>query len=120
MLTLIGNSDGSSAIDYTVNCASGFPFVTGQGADPVNHVLPAWDVATAGYLTTALLAAERARTCSGHGQEVTLALSDVMLATVSNLSYVADVQVNGVSASRSATRCTERLTGISAPATGAA
>jgi len=47
------------------------------------------------YLSTALLAAERARQRPGHGQEVTLALSDVMLATVSNLGYVADVQVNG-------------------------
>ena len=96
MLKLVGNPDGSGAIDYTVNCASGFPFATGHGAEPINHVLPAWDVATAGYLATALLAAERARTRSGRGQEVTLALSDVMLATVSNLGYVADVQVNGM------------------------
>lgn len=96
MLRLMGNSDGSSAVDYTVNCASGFPLATGRGAEPVNHVLPAWDVAAGLYLSTALLAAERARRRSGHGQEVTLALSDVMLATVSNLGYLADVQVNGV------------------------
>ncbi len=95
MLRLLGNSDGSSAIDYTVSCASGFPIATGRDSEPVNHVLPAWDVATALYLSTALLAAERARHVSGYGQEVTLALSDVMLATVSNLGYVADVQVNG-------------------------
>ncbi len=42
MMRLVGNADGTGAIDYTVNCASGFP-----------------------------------------------------LATVSNLGYVADVQVNG-------------------------
>ena len=35
-----------------------------------------------------------ARRRTGRGQEVTLALSDVMLATVSNLGYLADVQVN--------------------------
>jgi 2-methylfumaryl-CoA isomerase len=95
MLRLTGNADGSGAIDYTVNSASGFPIATGRDFEPVNHVLPAWDVATALYLSTALLAAERARHLYGHGQEVTLALSDVMVTTVSNLGYVADVQVNG-------------------------
>src|SRR5580692_5726991 len=29
MLRLIGNRDGSAAVDYTVNAASGFPLVTG-------------------------------------------------------------------------------------------
>ena len=62
----------------------------------MNHVLPAWDIVAGLYLCTALLAAERARRTSGHGQEVTLSLADTMLATVSNLGYVADVQVNGV------------------------
>ena len=95
MLRLTGNTDGGSAIDYTVNCASGFPIATGRDAEPVNHVLPAWDVAAGLYLSTALLAAERARHRSGRGQEVTLSLADVMLASVCNLGYVADVAVNG-------------------------
>ena len=95
MLRLTGNPDGSAAVDYTVNCASGFPVATGRTAEPVNHVLPAWDVAAGLYLATALLAAERARRRHGRGQEVTLALADVMLATVSNLGYVADVKLNG-------------------------
>jgi 2-methylfumaryl-CoA isomerase len=95
MLRLTGNPDGSAAIDYTVNCAGGFPLATGRGGEPVNHVLPAWDVAAGLYLATGLLAAERARRRTGRGQLVSLALSDVMLATVSNLGYVADVQVNG-------------------------
>jgi 2-methylfumaryl-CoA isomerase len=94
MMRLTGNSDGTGAIDYTVNCASGFPLATGTGEAPVNHVLPAWDVAAALYLSTGFLSAERARRATGQGQEVTLALADVMLATVSNLGYVADVQVN--------------------------
>jgi 2-methylfumaryl-CoA isomerase len=94
MMRLTGTGSGGTAIDYTVNCASGFPIATGVSEEPVNHVLPAWDVTAALYLSTGFLAAERVRRTSGQGQEVTLALSDVMLATVSNLGYVADVQVN--------------------------
>lgn len=94
MLRLTGNYDGSSAVDYTVNCASGFPIATGFDERPINHVLPAWDITAGLYLSTGLLAAERARSRSGQGQEVTLSLSDVMLASVGNLGYVADVQIN--------------------------
>src|SRR6202050_882890 len=66
MLRLIGNRDGSAAVDYTVHAASGFPLVTGPGdGNPVNNVLPAWDVATGLYLSTALLAAERHRSRTG-------------------------------------------------------
>ena len=81
----------------SLNCASGFPIATGPNKDPVNHVLPAWDVCAGLYLSTGLLAAERSRRLEGKGQEVVLALSDVMLATVANLGYVADVQINGSS-----------------------
>lgn len=96
LLRLTGNRDGSAAVDYTVNAASGFPLVTGPGdGRPVNHVLPAWDIAAGLYLPTALLAAERHRARTGAGQEVMLALSDVMLATVGNLGYVGDVEING-------------------------
>src|SRR6478752_4646034 len=101
LLRLLGNRDGSAAVDYTVNAASGFPLVTGNntgssaGALPVNHVLPAWDIAAGLYLSTAMLAAERHRARTGEGQEVTAALSDVMLATVGHLGYVGDVHING-------------------------
>jgi 2-methylfumaryl-CoA isomerase len=96
LLRLIGNRDGSAAVDYTVNAASGFPLVTGPGGGaPVNHVLPAWDIAAGLYLATALLAAERHRSRTGAGQEVTAALADVMLAMVGHLGYVGDVHVNG-------------------------
>ncbi|HZK92309.1 MAG TPA: CoA transferase [Stellaceae bacterium] len=102
MLRLIGNRDGSAAVDYTVNAASGFPLVTGNqqiqgGGAPVNNVLPAWDVATGLYLSTALLAAERHRSRTGVGQEVVAALADVMLAMVGHLGYIGDLQVNGTS-----------------------
>ncbi|WP_370540689.1 CoA transferase [Azospirillum sp. INR13] len=92
MMRLTGNPDGSAAVDYTVNCAGGFPMATGRGGEPVNHVLPAWDVAAGLYLATGLLAAERQRRRTGRGQEVTVALADVMLATVGNLGYLADVR----------------------------
>jgi len=95
MLRLVGNRDGSAAVDYTVNAASGFPLVTGAGGEPVNHVLPAWDIAAGLYLAIGLLAAERHRSRTGEGQEVVVALSDVMLATVGNLGYIGDVQING-------------------------
>jgi 2-methylfumaryl-CoA isomerase len=95
MLRLTGTHDGGNAIDYTVNAAVGFPVATGEDAAPVNHVLPAWDVAAGLYLCTGLLAAERRRRLTGEGGEVTLALSDVAYATAANLGYLADVQVNG-------------------------
>ncbi len=99
MLRLTGNRDGSAAVDYTVNAASGFPLVTGNrgggSAEPVNHVLPAWDIAAGLYLATGLLAAERRRSRTGEGQEVVAALSDVMLAAVGHLGYVGDVHING-------------------------
>jgi 2-methylfumaryl-CoA isomerase len=99
LLRLIGNRDGTAAVDYTVNAASGFPLVTGSGGGrdgaPVNHVLPAWDIAAGLYLASALLAAERHRTRTGAGQEVVAALSDVMLAMVGHLGYVGDVHING-------------------------
>ena len=95
MLRLVGNRDGTAAVDYTVNAASGFPLVTGPGGGPVNHVLPAWDLAAGLYLATGLLAAERHRARTGAGQEVVAALADVMLATVGNLGYVGEVHVNG-------------------------
>ncbi len=56
---------------------------------------PAWDIAAGLYLATGLLAAERHRSRTGQGQEVVAALADVMLATVGNLGYIGDVQING-------------------------
>ncbi|MGL6111938.1 MAG: CoA transferase [Rubrivivax sp.] len=96
MVQLSGSPDGSSAVDYTVNCAAGFPGITGSGRDgPVNHVLPAWDVTAGQMLALAVLAAERHWRLTGQGQHVGLALSDVAMATVANLGYLADVELNG-------------------------
>ncbi len=96
MLNILGNPDGSSAVDYTVNCAAGFPHVTGPEASdaPVNHVLPAWDLITGVTAAAGLLAAERHRKRTGEGQLVKLALSDVALAMAGNLGFIAEVQIN--------------------------
>lgn len=91
---LTGSPDGANAVDYTVNCAAGFPLVTGPGDRPVNHVLPAWDLLAGMTLATAILAAERHRRLTGEGQKVSLTLADVAFAATANLGYVADVEVN--------------------------
>jgi 2-methylfumaryl-CoA isomerase len=95
MVQLSGSPDGANAVDYTVNCAAGFPGITGDGQRPVNHVLPAWDVTAGQMLALAVLAAERQWRLTGQGQHVKLALSDVAMATVANLGYLADVELNG-------------------------
>lgn len=95
MLRLGGWHDGSPAVDYTVNAASGFPIITGDDVSPVNNALPAWDVAAGLYIANGIMAAELDRRSSGKGQEIKLALSDVMLATVGNLGYIAEVQTTG-------------------------
>jgi 2-methylfumaryl-CoA isomerase len=95
---LLGRPDGGTAVDYTVNAAAGFPLVTGPASmrEPVNHVLPAWDVACGLYLATGLLAAERQRLLTGQGQQIVLALSDVALATAGNLGLLTEAQLGGM------------------------
>ena len=36
MLAITGNRDGSTALDYTVNCAVGYPNATGPGGDALD------------------------------------------------------------------------------------
>lgn len=95
--TIEGNSDGSTAVDYTVNCAVGYPALTGSGAaeQPVNHVLPAWDVACAYNAAFALATAIANRRATGAGAEIRLALSDIAFATVANLGLTAEVEILG-------------------------
>jgi 2-methylfumaryl-CoA isomerase len=92
MVLISGTPDGGAAVDYTVNAGIGFPWVTGPEGwpNPVNHVLPAWDVATGLMTCTAILAAERHRRRTGEGQLVKLALSDVAIAIASHLGFVAE------------------------------
>jgi 2-methylfumaryl-CoA isomerase len=95
MVALTGNPDGTSEVDYTVNPATGFPWATGPRnlAEPLNSVLPAWDIAMGTLATTGLLAAERHRVRSGEGTLVRLSLSDVALAMVGNLGRIAEAQL---------------------------
>lgn len=100
MMNVTGNPDGTSSVDYTLNCAVGFPFVTGPAhggasVNPVNHVLPAWDAITGVTAALGILAAERHRRLTGHGQYIKLPLADVAFAMVANLGYVAEVEING-------------------------
>jgi 2-methylfumaryl-CoA isomerase len=96
-LRVTGSSDGTSALDYTVNSAVGYPMMTGPvGTDgPVNHVLPSWDVSCGLTAAVTLLAAERSRRIDGKGREIRLALSDVAFATLGHLGQIAEVAVSG-------------------------
>ena len=93
---IVGDRHGSSALDYTVNAKVGFPYLTGPEDDPrpVNHVLPAWDIATAYLAAIDLLAAERHRRLTGQGQRITLALADVALSAVGHLGLIGEIHVN--------------------------
>lgn len=93
-LTLQGDRHGGSAVDYTVNARVGVPYVTGDPArtEPVNHVLPAWDLITGQMVAVGLLAAERQRLRTGQGQHVKLALEDVALAVMGHLGFIAEAQ----------------------------
>jgi 2-methylfumaryl-CoA isomerase len=99
MLNLMGNPDGSSAVDYTVNCAIGIPFATGPShghkpVNPVNHVLPAWDAITGVTAALGIVAAERHRRLTGVGQFIKISLADVAMAMVGNLGFIAEAQIN--------------------------
>jgi 2-methylfumaryl-CoA isomerase len=98
MVALTGNPDGTSEVDYTVNPATGFPWATGPRnlAEPLNSILPAWDIALGTLATVGLLAAERHRRLTGNGQLVNLSLSDVAFAMVGNLGRIAEAQLGGM------------------------
>src|SRR5205807_957005 len=87
MVEIGGRPDGRPAVDYTVNAGAGFPWITGpEGHDgPVNHVLPAWDVATGVLAAVGLLAADRRRLLTGEGALVRLSLGEVAVTVASHL-----------------------------------
>ena len=97
---IMGWADGTPAVDYTVNAAIGVPYMTGavtasaqppEAPEPVNHVLPAWDLLAGAYAAFALLAAERHRHATGQGQEVRVPLSDIAIASLGHLGQIAEV-----------------------------
>jgi 2-methylfumaryl-CoA isomerase len=95
--TIQGNADGSTAVDYTVNCATGYPLMTGGGSPdaPINHVLPAWDIACAYQAALAVVAAVDRRRRTGEGAELKLALSDVAFTMLSHLGVMTEAEVLG-------------------------
>jgi len=95
MVNLLGRRDGGSEVDDTVNPQVGFPTITGAtpSSSPVNHVFPAWDAIAGNMLAVAILAAERHRSRTQHGQLVTLALKDVALAMLGHLGMIGEVSV---------------------------
>jgi len=98
MCHILGNADGRTAVDYTVNAAVGFPDITGPGEleGVVNSVLPTWDLVTGLTAATGILAADRQRQRSGKGQLLTLPLFDVALAVLGGLGQIAEVQINDI------------------------
>ena len=96
-LNLTGDRHGGSALDYTVNSKVGLPFLSSSGADnrPVNNPFPAWDVLAGQHIALGLLGAERHRRITGEGQFIKLALTDVALATMGHLGYIAEAEING-------------------------
>lgn len=91
---VMGWSDGTPAVDYTVNAAVGVPLMTGdpeRDPGPVNHVLPAWDLLAGAQAAMATLAAERHRRATGQGQELRVPLSDIAIAALGHLGQIAEV-----------------------------
>jgi 2-methylfumaryl-CoA isomerase len=62
---------------------------------PVNHVLPAWDIATGLLAVSGLLAGVQRRHVDGSGSRIDLALADVAAAHVAHLGWLAEAAEHG-------------------------
>ncbi len=93
-VNIVGNPDESTAVDYTVNAASGIALATGTVGSslPLNNALPAWDIATGLNAVIAMLAAERQRRDTGAGELVKISLADVAFTMVANLGFLGQAQ----------------------------
>ena len=96
---VLGWVDGSSAVDYVVNAASGLPYATGpaDGTAPVNHALPAWDLLCGMHAAVAVLAGLHRRRELGTGSYVTVSLEDVAAATLTTLGLLPEALQTGAS-----------------------
>ena len=94
---VMGWPDGRSAVDYTVNASVGLPGMTGprDSTQPVNHVLPAWDLLAGAYAAFSMVAAERARRADHRGREIRIPLSDIAIASLGHLGQIGEVQTTG-------------------------
>lgn len=92
-----GHPDGRPAMDYAVNPLYGVPMLTRpvDSERPVNHVLPAWDIATGLLAVSGLLAGLHRRRTDGSGSRIDLALADVAAAHVAHLGWLAEAAERG-------------------------
>ena len=95
MVSLTGNYDGSSEVDYTVHPSFGYPLITGPAGTnlPINAVLPTWDLLLGNMVAIAILVAERKRRESGDGDFIQIALSDVALSVVGALGRLSQAHL---------------------------
>ena len=94
VVRVMGQANGGPALDYTVNCSLGYPLITGPdslGDEPVNHVLPAWDLLAGSYAAFSLLAAVRHRSETGQGGEYQVPLADIGVTAMANMGQLAEV-----------------------------
>ncbi len=86
---VLGGTNGGPGVDYTVNAATGVPYLTGPaGSDrPVNHVLPAWDLLCGQAVATAVLVGLLHRRDTGEGMYEVIALEDIALSAVADLGW---------------------------------
>jgi len=94
---VMGWADGAPAMDYTVNAAIGIPMMTGpvDRPDPVNHVLPAWDLLGGAYGAFAMMAALHDRRATGRGREIRVPLSDLAATSLAHMGQLAEVLTTG-------------------------
>ncbi|MGU3438222.1 CoA transferase [Actinomycetes bacterium M1A6_2h] len=97
-----GRRGGLPAVDYSINAEVGVPLMTGprDTVGPVNHVLPAWDLVTGMIAATSVAAAVVHRDRTGNGSKVDVALSDVALAGVADMGWLAEARESGRSRER--------------------
>jgi len=97
-----GKSDGSPAVDYTVNAEIGVPLMTGPAEvqTPVNHVVPAWDLLTGMTVANSVVAALLRRLRTGEGARVEISLADVALAGVGSMGWLAEAATRGTARPR--------------------
>jgi 2-methylfumaryl-CoA isomerase len=95
----MGWASGRNAVDYTMNAITGVPLLTGPADlppdEPVNHMLPAWDLVAGAYMAFTLMAAERRRRLTGQGGEVRVPLVDMAATTLGHLGQIAEVTAGG-------------------------
>jgi len=98
MCRIVGNPDSSTAVDYTINAAVGYPVITGPADHDgvVNSVLPAWDLMTGMLAVAGILAADRNRLRTGRGRMLRVALSDVAIAVLGHLGQIGEATINQV------------------------